>query len=106
MDALTSQLSKLNINDEDMDTFTSLFKNLSLHVTDDVMDALTSDMESLKIADNKIEITRNDDTVVHISKEELKITKNDVEIFTLKLFLRCGLEYNRPFETSYMINTY
>lgn len=106
MDMLTSQLSNLNINDEDMNTFTSLFKNLSLHVTDSDMDALTSNMESLKISNNLIKIIRNDDTIVHITKNELKITKHNVEIYTLKLFLKCGLEYNKPFETSHIIGSY
>jgi hypothetical protein len=107
MDAFTSHFSGLSINDnKDMDTFTSLFKNLSLHVTDDEMESLTSNMESLKIEDNLVEITRKDNTVIHITKEELKITKDDVPIYIRKLFVRCGLEYDRPFEQPYIVNSF
>ncbi len=99
MDNLTKQLSNLNINDKDMDTFTSLFNNLSLQVPEDIVSSLITNMESLTITDNTMEIKRNDDIKIQISQQELKVSKDDKIIFVYKLFLKCGFEYQKPFES-------
>lgn len=89
MDNLTKMMSKLSFNDkthdEDVETVEKMFNKMSLNTTDEHMESLIDQMQTLTIKDDECEIVMKDKTVI-------------------KIFLPCYIQSYYPMETMHMVN--